>query len=317
MRSWRRNPESGPRGRAQVEQARAEPRARASSSRRVCGRTVTRGRGSFRVAFAGALAVGVLDGACFGRRARLCRNRRRPGSGEGEARRARARRDHASTRRPRATSTASRRRRSARKRHEARPGQVQEGQEGARRPLPQAAVHRLGHAGHESPTGRPQVAPSFLRHTCEECVNSFREQRSPLRLSTALVPVGRRRCGNVARPEPHASLAGADAARTAPSFSVAAGEPFTLELAAASSRAAARAASASGRSRTASRFSVRPRAARRARRSPGRRRRSRWASTSSPSRRRRTTSRRPTRGRAASSSTSRPRHRAGRTSRSR
>ena len=59
MRSWRRNPESGLE--AELRSNRPEPSASSSTgSRCVSGRTARRRAGSFRVAFAGALAVGVL-----------------------------------------------------------------------------------------------------------------------------------------------------------------------------------------------------------------------------------------------------------------
>ena len=209
MRSWRRNPEGGLE--AELRSNRPEP------SRELVHKLESRVRshrdsraGSFRVAFAGALAVGVLTALASVGGAWLRRDRREPGRGEGEANRAGARRDDA----PQVggdRSVPQAEGEEVPQGHEACPGQVQEGQEGTRRALHQAAVHRLGPRATRHRRGGFVPPRRTWAHFEADMSKRFQQTAITDCGTRGARPRRRRGSGNEPGADPHPALAGTHA----------------------------------------------------------------------------------------------------------
>ena len=155
----------GPRGRAQGEPARAEPRARPIGWRCASGRrTGSAGRGGSEWRSSSAIAVGRARCARFGRRARLCRHRCRPGGRTGK----RIVHVHGVTQMctspPHATSTAKPNAKKCRKGTKRVKGVCKR----TRRPAASASAGRRSPAEPRAPRtteGGFRVAPPYFDHT--------------------------------------------------------------------------------------------------------------------------------------------------------
>ena len=162
MRSWRRNRETGLE--AELRANRPEPSRelvhQLEARVRQDGR---RARGSFRVAVVSAVVVGML--AALGSAGGL--GYAATGAGHAVAKAKRIVHVHGVTQvhKSAARDQYSRKQEEVPQGHEARQGQVQEGQEGAWSQLPQAAVHRLGRAHTRNRRGGRKAAPFVFRVT--------------------------------------------------------------------------------------------------------------------------------------------------------
>ena len=161
MRSWRRNPESGLE--AELRANRPEPSRELVDRLEMRVRTHGRDRraGSFRVAFAGALAAGVLTAlASVGGLGYAA-------TGASQAVEKAKRVVHVQTVRTLHKSAAQDQYRKPKAKmpqgHPSRQGRVQEDEEGSRSPLPPAAVHRLSlEHSRTFERGGFRVAPPFF-----------------------------------------------------------------------------------------------------------------------------------------------------------